>query len=141
MQLLPRGCFCALIPLAVFAQESVNYSSISGRVTDPNQSAVEGAQVTARETATNLGAAASTDREGRFRFPYLRVGHYEIKVEKPGFAEQIKQLTLTVGSAFELPISLSVSAAGSKVTVTADSVVLEAARSQIASTISQKEIQ
>jgi hypothetical protein len=141
MQLLQRGCFCALIPLVVFAQESVNYSSISGRVTDPNQSAVEGAQVTARETATNLTAAEATDREGRFRFPYLRVGHYEIKVEKPGFAGQIKQLTLTVGSAFELPISLSVSATESKVTVTADSVVLEAARSQIASTISQKEIQ
>ena len=45
------------------------------------------AQVTARQMDTNLTSIANTDREGRFRFPYLRVGHYEIKVHHEGFAE------------------------------------------------------
>jgi Carboxypeptidase regulatory-like domain/TonB dependent receptor len=141
MHFLKRAFVCVLFPAALLAQESVNYSSIGGRVTDPTQAAVAGAQISARETGTNQIVAATTDHEGRFRFPYLHVGHYEIKIHSEGFADQLKSLTLTVGSAFELPISLTVAAAGSNLTVTGDSVVLEAARSQIAGTISQKEIQ
>ncbi len=142
MQFSTKAALCALMPLAaIYAQESVNYSSIGGRITDPAQAAVEGALVTARETATNQTSSVATDREGRFRFPYLRAGHYEIKVHSQGFADQLKSLTLTVGSAFELPFSLTISAADSNLTVAADSVVLEAARSEIAATISQSEIQ
>ena len=98
-------------------------------------------KVTARQMETNLTASEKTDREGRFRFPYLKVGQYEIKVQHSGFADQTRSLTLTVGSAFELPFSLAVASAGSNVTVSGDAVVLEAARSEIASTISQREVQ
>ena len=90
---------------------------------------VEGAQVTARQTETNLTTTEKTDREGRFRFPYLNVGQYEIKVHHQGFGDQTRSLTLTVGSAFELPFSLAVASTGANVTVTGDAVVLEAARS------------
>ena len=132
------ACFTASI---ASAQESVNYASISGRVTDPSGAVVEGAQVTARQVETNLTSSANADREGRFRFPYLSVGQYEIKVHHQGFGEVTRSLTLTVGSAFELPISLTVASTGNTVTVTSNAVVLEAARSQIASTISQTEVQ
>ena len=101
-----------LLPLfaapLVLAQESVDYASISGRVTDPSGAIVEGARVTARQTETNLTSAATTDHEGRFRFPYLRVGQYEINTHRDGFAEWTRTLTVTLGAAFELPVSLSV---------------------------------
>jgi hypothetical protein len=122
------------------AQESVNYGSISGRVTDASGAVVEDARVTTRQTDTNLTGSASTDREGRFRFPYLRVGQYEIKVHREGFADQTRSLTLTVGSAFELPVSLAVASAETNVTVSSEAAVLEAARSQIAGTVSQSEV-
>src|SRR6185295_13076398 len=89
---------------------------------------------------TNLIGEATTDGEGRFRFPYLRVGPYEIVVRQSGFAEATRQLTLTVGAAFELPMQLTVATLETGVTVTADAIVLEAARSQIAGTISQTEV-
>ena len=79
------------------AQQSVDYASISGRVTDPSGAVVPGAQVSARHTQTNLTSTAVTDQEGRFRFPYLRVGHYEITVRQQGFQDAIRALTLTVG--------------------------------------------
>jgi hypothetical protein len=119
----------------------VSYASIGGRVLDPSGAAVAGAQVTARETDTNFTATETTDRDGRFRFAYLHVGQYELKVRKQGFADQVRALTLTVGSAFDLPVKLTIAATGSNVTVRGDAVVLEAARSQIASTISQKEVE
>jgi hypothetical protein len=137
-------CFAAL--LAMFpaqlarAQETVNSASVSGRVTDPSDAIAPGAEVTVRQTETNLSRTATTDGDGRFRFPYLKVGPYEIVVKLEGFAEAKRLLTLTVGSAFELPIALTVEASQSSVTVNAEATVLEAARSQIAGTVLQSEI-
>ena len=125
----------------VSAQEAVNYGSISGRVTDQTGAVIVGAAVAAHQIETNRNNAVVTDREGRFRFPYLSVGQYEIKVEHPGFGVAARAVTLSVGSAFELPISLAVASTGANVTVAGNVVVLEAARSQIASTISQSETQ
>ena len=122
------------------AQETVNFASISGRVTDPQGAAAPGAQVSARQTETNITGETVTDQQGRFRFPYLKVGPYEIKVRLQGFAEATRSLTLTVGSAFELPVPLTVAALDTSVTVTGEATVLEAARSQIAGTISQTEV-
>ena len=123
------------------AQETVNYASVSGRVTDPSGAVVAGARVDARQTETNLTAAAETDGEGRFRFPYLRVGSYEITVRQTGFANATRRLTLTLGAAFELPVSLTVGTLEASVTVAAQATVLESARSQIAGTVSQTEIE
>ena len=133
---------CATLPAhGAVAQETINYASISGRVTDPSGGVVAGAQVTARQTDTNLTGEATTDGEGRFRFPYLKVGPYEITVRQAGFADATHQLTLTVASAFELPVSLALATLENVVSVTAPAIVIEAARSQIAGTISQTEVQ
>ena len=122
------------------AQETINFASVSGRVTDPQGAVVPGAHVTARQTATNVTADAVTDQEGRFRFPYLRVGPYEITVRLQGFANVTRSLTLTVGSAFELLVSLAVGTLDTSVTVTGQATIIEAARTQIAGTVSQEEV-
>jgi hypothetical protein len=121
------------------AQETVNFASIGGRVTDSTGGIVEGASVIAQHTETNAKSEAVTDRDGRFRFPYLRIGTYEVRVRHQGFADASAAVTLTVGSAFELPITLAVQATQTNVTVTGEATVLEAARTQIAGTVSQTE--
>jgi hypothetical protein len=109
---MQRICGIGLLCLgSAWAQESINYASISGRVTDPTGAVILGAQVTARQVETNLAAIAETDRDGRFRFPYLKVGQYAIAVHQQGFADLTRAVTLSVGAAFELPISLAVGAA------------------------------
>ena len=140
------ACFIAFQSLTcatrfALAQETINYASISGRVTDPSGAAVEGAEVSARQVDTNLTGSAVTGSDGRFRFPYLRLGAYEVKFHKQGFADKVNLLTLTAGAAFELPVALSVATAQSSVTVSAEAAVLEAARSQIAGTVPTAEIQ
>ena len=72
-------CVCAGSP-PLFAQETVNSASVSGRVTDQQGAVVPGAQVSARQTETNVIRETVTDQDGRFRFPYLKVGRYEITV-------------------------------------------------------------
>lgn len=68
------------------AQETISHASVSGRVTDPSGLVVESAAVQARQLETNQASSTITSREGRFRFPYLRPGSYEVSVKQPGFA-------------------------------------------------------
>ncbi|HZL56861.1 MAG TPA: carboxypeptidase regulatory-like domain-containing protein, partial [Bryobacteraceae bacterium] len=132
---------CALV-LAGRApgQQAVNYASVGGRVTDPSGAAVENAQVAARQIETNIITRQATDREGRFRFPYLKIGDYELTARQAGFQEFRRRITLTAGSAFELPVVLAVGGMETNITVSGDSPVLESARTQIATTISQSEV-
>ena len=85
------GC----LPLAALGQETINYASVSGRITDPQGAMVPGARVTARQIETNTARDAVSDTEGRFRFPYLRLGPYEISVQHAGFSDAMRRLDLT----------------------------------------------
>jgi Carboxypeptidase regulatory-like domain len=121
-------------------QQSVDLASVSGRVTDQSGAVVTDAQVTARQEQTNVRTTTTTDQEGRFRLPYLSVGLYEITVRESGFQDAVLPLAVPAGAAFELPVTLRVSGIDTTVTVTADASVLEAARSQIAATVSEAEV-
>lgn len=125
---------------AAAAQESLNQATVGGRVADPQGAVVPGATVTARQTETNLTAETVTDDEGRFRFPSLRIGPYEVTARVTGFAPTTMPVTLTVGSAFDVPMALSVETLEATVSVTALATVIETARSQIAGTITQAEV-
>ena len=94
-------------------------------MTDPSGAAVQGATVSARNIDTNVSSAMPTDADGRFRFPYLKVGPYEVVVRRNGFADRAQKLTLTIGSAFDLAIHLSLASTQTSVNVVEDAAVLE----------------
>jgi hypothetical protein len=122
------------------AQESIQYGSIGGRVEDATGAVIAGATVRSRRIDTNTAATVLTDKDGRFRFPYLRIGEYEIVAQNPGFAETRCSVSVGVGSAFDLPIVLAVAASQSQVTVEAQPELLETARTRIAGTVSRAEV-
>jgi len=62
-------------------------------------------------------------------------------VHQTGFGDATRGLTLSIGAAFDLPVTLSVGATNTLVTVNADALLLETDRSQIAGTISQTEVE
>jgi hypothetical protein len=130
---------CAVAP-RVWAQQSIDLASIGGQITDPSGAVIDGATITARHLQTNVTTTAASDREGRFRLPYLRVGEYEITIAHEGFRDSVRTLAVAAGAAFELPVTLAVAGLDADVTVTAETALLEAARSQIASTLSDIEI-
>jgi hypothetical protein len=107
---------CALSEVAT-AQQTVNYASASGRVTDPSDALVAGASVSARETQTGVRSNTTSDSEGRFRFPYLKPGPYEIEVRAAGFNTAGMPVTLKVGSAADLIFQLTVASIETKANV------------------------
>ena len=129
----------ALAPASA-AQETVNFASISGRVLDPDGAAVPGVQVVAQDAETNVSTEKVTDGEGRFRFPYLKVGTYRIAAFLDGFKPYSRNVTVTVGSAFDLSIRLALADVAAQVTVSAEPPLLDGARSQIAGTVSRTEV-
>jgi hypothetical protein len=130
----------AFASIPAFAQQTINYASVSGRVTDVTDAIVAGAQVAARETETNRVSTTMTGADGRFRFPYLPPGPYEIVVSYPRFAENKRSVTLTVGAAFDLPITLGVAAVQTDVRVVSEPVVLETTRTQMSGSVLQTEV-
>jgi hypothetical protein len=132
---------CVLATCApVIAQQTVDVASVSGRVIDATGATVPGASVRAVPLDTNVMSDTVTDQDGRFRFPYLRIGPYEITVTLAGFQDARRKLTLSAGGAYELPVTLALSGVATSVTVTAETPVLEAARSQITATVSESEV-
>jgi carboxypeptidase family protein len=134
------ACAALLGGRPVLAQQSIEYASISGRVADVSGAVVPGADVTATQVETGVIHQAVSDREGRFRFPSLRPGVWELTVRQDGFQDASRRLTLAAGAAFELPITLTLAVVDTQVTVTGETVLLEAARSQIVSTVRDVEI-
>ena len=128
------------LTLRAAGQQTVNNASLEGRVTDPSGAVIVGANVNAREISTGFTTTVATDAEGRYRFPYLRVGAYEIRVVDKKFAPATRLITLTVGGAFDLPIQLALESGQQNVKVTAEPTVIETARSQVAGTVTQTEV-
>ena len=76
---------------------TIDQATISGRVLDSQGAAVPGATVSVRQTDTNVRVHATTETDGRFRFPYLKIGPYQLRVTLQGFEENARTLVLSAG--------------------------------------------
>jgi hypothetical protein len=135
-------CICLMLLLSSVTQAQYNVTSatLSGRIEDASGAVVSGASVTATHHETNQQLTTTSDLEGRYRFPYLRIGDYELKIDANGFATVTKQLTVSVGQAIDLPIKLDVAGISAAVTIGSDTPIVETVRTQITETIRPREI-
>jgi hypothetical protein len=124
----------------VLGQQTMTSATLSGRVEDSSGSVIGAATVVARRIDTGQEQTARTDLDGRFRFPYLPVGPYEISIDASGFARLITQLTLSVGQSIDLPLKLALKNIQEQVNVTTDLPVIETVRTQLAETVLPREI-
>lgn len=135
-------CLCTILCgglMPARAQQAINSATLSGQVEDAGGAAVADATVTALNLEQNQTWTTITDRQGRYRFFYLPVGRYQLKLERIGFATVERQLTLTVGQALDVPIKLGVGALAAHVDVLAVPVV-ETVRTQLSETILPVEV-
>src|SRR5438045_4170567 len=88
-----RNKICLLVAvLALFASlapAQTITASITGNANDPSGASVPGANVTATNTETNIHSTTTTNSDGIYTFPFLRVGSYTITVEAKGFKKSV----------------------------------------------------
>ena len=127
-------CFQAVI--AVTAWGSVA-GSISGTVKDPSGSVVPNASVTVRELSTGVSQHTHTNSKGYYTLPVLPVGHYELDVQASGFqCYRRKDIVLDTDAALTLDAALAVGGDTQTVSVTDNTLHVEAVSTQLGEVIS-----
>src|SRR5947199_35685 len=92
-------------------------ADLSGTTKDSTGAVIPNAQVAVRNTATNLTRNTQSDEEGRYAFPNLPIGSYEITASYKGFQTTKLATELTVGQKAELDITLSPSGVSAHIVV------------------------
>src|SRR5215813_5391587 len=118
-----------------------NQGTIAGTVTDSSGALVPGAEITATNTSTRAAFKTVSTDDGFFEFALLPVGTYDIDARKQGFNPlSAKDVKLTIGAKLSLTLELKVSAQGETVVVNGEAPVVETARTQVSSTIDDREV-
>ncbi len=115
-------CLAASAPLA-FGQATTG--TISGEVLDQKGGTIPQATVTVRNLETNATHSFTTQDDGRFSFPGLPVGRYEVTVERAGFAKYVRgPIVLFLNQVAVLNVELKAAGVAETVTVTEDAPLL-----------------
>jgi hypothetical protein len=107
-----------LFSTSLLAQD-ITSGSIQGLIADEQGAVVPGANVEARNVATNFSRSFISDTNGRYSLLAMPSGKYVITVTKQGFAKTIQEnVELTVGRVLTINIDLKVSGVSGEVTIT-----------------------
>jgi len=131
----------ALLPIGHASAQGVTTGNITGLVTDAQQAPIPGAAVSAVHVPSGTSYETSTNAEGRFFIPGMRVGGpYEVTVSLAGFQTQIQDnITLSLGVAQDLAFGLKVATIEETVTVSAKSdPILSSERTGAATSVSRE---
>jgi hypothetical protein len=127
---------------AAFGQAQSNAADIQGTVKDSTNAVVPNATVTARNPNTNVTRNATTNDEGLYRIINIPPGDYEITVEAASFKKAVlDKVTVTVGQAAEVNVTLEPGAISETVTVSgATTEIIESDKTAVSNTIDQQRI-
>jgi len=135
----------ALLILAaapVFAQGGGTASSLSGLVVDTSGAVIPGADVIAKNNATNAESIAVSDSGGRFTIPSLPPGTYTVKVSLMGFktwsAPDVQLVSATPASVRAV---LEVGALSETVIVEGATEIVQTQSAAVQTTIAVKQIE
>jgi len=125
---------------AVFGQSGA-MAQLNGLVTDPSGALLVGAQVTIRSTETGLTQNAQTTTDGRYVFPNLPPGFYDIVVTATGFGSQRKSgVELLVGDKATLNFPLQIASTNQEISVSASTALIEPSRTEQSQVIEERRI-
>jgi hypothetical protein len=142
-----RFLFAALVFLAGLslcstrlAAQTSTTGDITGVVTDPSGSVVPDAAVTLKDQTKGATQESKTSAQGTYRFYLLTPGPYTVSVTASGFQTVTRTVDVAVGQVAALPISLTLGASTSSVTVTEAAPLLQTDNGDTATTLSEQQI-
>lgn len=113
----------AAIALLFFAQlgrSQAVTASINGAVSDASGAAITGASVTARDVDRGTDFKTTTASDGRYEFPRLPIGQYQVTIEAPGFTKAVRPpFTLVLNQQAKVDVQLQVGSTQQTVEVNA----------------------
>src|SRR5687768_6557421 len=124
------------IAVPAFAQET--RGAIEGVIKDASGAVLPGVLVEAK-SAGGATATATTDNEGRYRFPALPVGTYTIVATLQGFnTTQRTNILLTIGQQLKADLTLTVGAITEAISVRAEAPIVDVKKNAVSTTITSE---
>jgi len=106
-----------ITPIQPLIGQTLTSATVVGIVTDSTGAVVPNATVTIRQPETDAVSTTITGTAGRYRFPFLKPGVYEIKVEATGLVASTAKFQLLVGQEQSVNLKLDVKAVEQSVEV------------------------
>jgi hypothetical protein len=121
--------------------QAVAVAEVAGYVTDPSGESVANARVKITETGKNQVSTASTDSRGRYSFPTLPVGTYDLDVTAKGFKSFVESgILLQVASNVEINVKLQLGSVSETVDVKASATMVETKDNSLTEVIDEKRV-
>ena len=116
-------------------------AGITGRITDPSNSAVVGATIFAKDLERGTVWPTKTNDDGIYAFPRVPAGDYEVRVEAQGFKTYVQErLHLDLNQRARLDVAMEVGGLQESVSVTADAALLQTDTTQVGTQINPQTI-
>src|ERR1700722_13283034 len=110
------------VGLLVFCGEKIEAQQatalLTGTIKDSSGAVVPDAKVTLKNSDTNIGRTANSDKDGGFLFTLIPIGAYEVDVELAGFKKYVRTgIKLEINQNARLDVVLQVGTAAQVVEV------------------------
>jgi hypothetical protein len=114
---------------------------ISGLVSDPSGALVAGATVTLNNVGNRTKQTTTTNDEGRYSFPVVAIGRYELDIESPGFQPYKKiGIVIDVSSALQIDATLQIGQNTQSVEVSDSALTIQMSDTEIGETIGSQHV-
>ncbi|MFZ0939278.1 MAG: carboxypeptidase regulatory-like domain-containing protein [Candidatus Sulfotelmatobacter sp.] len=111
-------------------------ASISGVVTDPTGAVISSATVVAENSGHSWSKQCTTGEDGSFSLPVPAPGHYQLRIEAPGFKQYVQDdLVIDQATAVALNVRLVLISESTTVEVSADRLQIELSDTERGETI------
>src|SRR6266404_7171894 len=116
-------------------------ATIQGTVTDKSGAVVSGAEVVAKNKATDVARTATTTDTGYYRFELLPVGTYTVTITKAGFGTVVQTIETLIGQVATANAELKPGATSEVIEVTSDALLLDQTKTSVSQTITPSEVE
>src|SRR5438105_1286397 len=135
------GTAVAVLCLSLIGYGQTTNATIMGRVLDPSEAAVVGADVQATNVDNGTTYKGATNGTGLFSIPGVSPGNYRISVTKPGFRSIVKpDVVLHLQEVVALNFDLPVGSTSEVVTVTGGAPMVNTTEATVGTTVDQSYI-
>jgi hypothetical protein len=140
---MPKYAVWSLLILPQLAAgQGETTSAVEGQVLDQAGAGIAGAAVTIHSADNGLTRSLHTDDAGRFNFPQLRPGSYDLSAQAEGFAPQRREsVAAGLGQTRSVNFTLAVSSAREDVVVNGEPPLVNTANPNTSTTLDAKALE
>lgn len=139
-----RTVLCLTALLLFLAQfvfgQTITTADAVGVVSDTSGGVVPNAQVSIKSSESGETRSATTNGQGQYRFPLMKPGQYEVSATSAGLKSNTSKITLLVGQAQTVDITMNPQGTTTAIEVTADASLLQTENANRETTFNKQQV-